>query len=594
MLISRRPVTVLAVVLLAASAGAQTFQHDGTIPWDPALGSPGVLNRTVAVDASGDGRLDLFVRGGPNDNQIVFFDGPWTGAGGLTTGIACADFDAAPGQGPNDIAALAFVGSTGLCLLARNALTSETFEFQSPTNLSEGPWINAKLVRTGNVDGAGSLDYVGVKSDGRTLILRANGGPTNLEVNVGRDILDVVLVDWGPAGASEIAVLSAQGVEIRSASLAAVDAISPSPGYVSKAIAALAVPNENDRLAWIGTKVATGTTHFAVLKRLATRVENLRELDASDATASRILTGDYDADGDTDVVISRTSSIAPWYITSSGTIQSMPWFGAKSTVDMGEAGPTNAGAPVLARFANEPYLELVIPTFETNTAELDLFVFEPVERLLGADVFLFAPVQNYDVLFLDDDAVPADPQVREMRFQVNFQDEVLASQGLPDNRRLEVTIFQGVAGNNVSNLIDKRYWIAWPQAIVDTTLTFHDIRFKLPVGATQDCTVVPRFIEVRQVRVTSNFAVIESGPTYTFGIARHTGDFLQYWPGFGEESVLLKNPQDQNSSFPCQQSFSTNPVHASAIVIRRKPNPISQNGVPLPIPDEQTGGVISN
>jgi len=579
---ARRPIVVLFTVLLAAPAAAQ-LEHEVSVPWNTALGSPGLLGRSTSIDATGDGRLDLFVRGGAGNAEIVFFDGVWSGSGSLNTGIACRDFDAAPNAGPDEIGALAFVNSSGLNLLKRNPLASPTFAFESPTSVAAGPWIDAKIVRTGDVDGVGSLDYVGVKADGRTLILRANGGPSDLEVDVGRDILDVVLVNWAPGAAREIAVLSLQGVEIRSGSLSPIDALVVA-GHNSVAIASLAVPSEAvDRLAWIGKKVATGRTHFALLRQALPRVHNLLELDAQDATAFGISTGDVDGDLDTDVVITRTSTGAPWYLASAPYAQT-PWFSGK--VEISVPSPTmSVGQAVLARFANDDTTELVLPAYSGSNAKLELFISPMVSRLVSADVFQFVPdifEDDPEVLLL----VDPNPQFREVRFQLNFLNESLAPPAVGEDRRFEVTVWKVAQGsNNVAPNAETRYWIDWPAVTPYQGFILHGVRLPLPAPDSVHCDLVPRFIEVRQVRTTPAGVVIESGPTYTFGVSRGNADYGQYWPSgqsheFADLRLISGVP---NSNFFCPDPADS-PVHASAIVIRRKPNPVAGQGVLLPAP----------
>lgn len=575
------------LLALAGTAGAQSapFNLEARIPWGPSLGAPNALNRTVAGDASGDGYLDLFVRGGTGDNRIVYFDSLWSPAGSINTGIACADFDIAPGKGVDGAAALAFVDGTGLWHLKFDRTTGT---FLSPVIVADGAaWANAQLVRTGNFDVASALDYAGVKADGHTLVLRANGGPSNVEVDVGSTILDMAFLQWAPGSGHQLAVLTPGGVQLYLGTGGGAGSV-PMPGYTSKAMAVLPVPSAVDRLAWIGTTPA-GKTAFAVLRRQTPAVENLVELDPTDTSADSLTTGDMDGDGDTDVIVGRSSNRSPWYIPNGAA--AVPWFNPTSKMTFAWSSVYSAaGAPVVAPFVNGELPRLVVPTYApAGGAELAVFA-HTANDLSSSDVFLFQPATSYQVQLLTaPDTQQGVPQ-RDLHFQMNFQGEVLAAPPTgPEDRRLEVTIYDGhPTTNNTTSGMDRRYWIGWPANIATADVTFDGIRFALPDVGSDDCDLVPRFVEVRQIRIGYGTTIVESGPTYTFGVIRNEADMDQYDPLWGPEAadLLHGNPL---ASFDCISNPGDNAVHASALVRRNKPLPVSDpSPPPVPLPDQTT------
>ncbi len=592
---SRSSLILPALLLLSTSAAAQ-FGYEDTIPWGASLGSPGTLGRSVALEATGDGQLDLFVRAGTNNDHLVFFDGIWQGSGGLDTAITCNDFDAAPAQGPSGIAALAFVDSGGLKLLQRNAMSSSSFAFETPTTLEAGSWAGAKMLRVADLRGTGGLDYVGVKADGQSLLLRSNTGSgwVTTEVNTGRDILDIVLLNWTPTTNWEIAVLSSQGVDIRNLSLNQADSVVVS-GHTSTSIARIpATPPSTDYLAWIGTNLSTALTDFAVLHRIAPRVDNLAELSSWDWSATKLTTVDFNNDGIVDVLVTRGSTRALWQMLNSGTSSTPPAFDPTQKTELTwTSSMQHSGPPVAAHFeCSLNVMDLVVPAYSGTNAELALFRKAMPLFLTGNDLFRFAQDPNDpvppEVLFLESPS----QTTFEFQFMINFGDEVLTppGSGTAENRHLEVTIFTGYPGmTNVYNTQSSinRYWIDWPAGGVQATdLTLSGLYVSLPANPDPplECAVLPRFLEVRQIRVDSaGTTVIESGPTYTFGHIRNVTDQQTYLPSGGfEEAELLTGSTHQN--FGCEDNSGINPVHARAIVMRRKPNPITNTPILLPLP----------
>lgn len=589
--LSRRFRFVPSLLLLSVSATAQwSLETTVSKPAGLASGDP---KGSVALDATGDGRLDLFVRFG---SEIAFFDNAWQGGGGLATGVSCTDFDAAAGQGPDGVAALAFVDGTGLKLLRRNAIYSTSFAFETPTLLEAGSWAGARLVRAADLDGNGTMDYVGLKVDGRTLLLRRDtgSGPVTTEVDTSRDILDIVLINWQGSSNLEIAAQSGLGVDVRNLSLGQVDAISPA-GHSTTAIARLPVPGSStDSLAWIGTNLVSLHTDLAVLKKSAPRIDNLVELDAQDASAVRLATGNLTDDLGTDVVVQRGSGRTLWLLSNSSA--GVPVFvpSTKTEIDWSSSMAYSA-QPIVERFSGAKLHELLVPTYSANSAEL-VILRPPTSHLGSSDVIRLTPEFEGDVppeaLCLP---VDSQPYQREFRVGVRFPPvkEVQDPQGQDQALRIEVTIFTAVEGaNNVYNTVNQheRYWIDWPaNGLTGSDFVLQGLRIYAPSGDVPEnaCDFAPRFFEIRQVRVnTATLTVVESGQTYTFGYCRHGMDYSTHWPtGVFEQVDLHTVVNDPDSTYFCPGGGSINPVHAQAIVARRKPNPLLPAPVLLPVPE---------
>ena len=608
MQLSRLSLIPPALLFLSASAAAQ-WTLETRVPKSAVLGSADPKG-SVALEATGDGHLDLFVRFG---SAIAFFDNVWQGGGGVATGVTCTDFAAAPGEGPGGVAALAFVDAAGLKLLRRNAIYSTSFAFDAPVLLEAGSWTGAKIVRAADLDRNGTTDYVGLAADGRTILLRRDtgSGPVTTQVDTTRDQIDIVLLNWQGSENLEIAALSNNGVEVRNLNLGQVDAIAPS-GHNSVAIARLPLPAPTeadpghiyDALAWIGTNTVSLHTDFAVLRKAAPRIQNLGELDPVDASAASLATGNLSGTpvnagtglAATDVVVQRASGRALWFLkNTSSTAEPLFDLANKSDIDW-SSNMANSSSPVVARFSGAKRAEVLVPAYGATEAELAILR-SPMASVGSSDILRLLPENSNDVppeaLCMP---VSSQPLQREFRVGVRFPTKEIADpQGSSEALRIEVTIFTGAPGlPNVLNTVSEheRYWINWPANWVNNVdLVLQGLNIYAPSGSggEETCEFAPRFFEIRQVRVnTTNLTVVESGEAYTFGYCRNNTDYTTYWPttGSNEGVDLHTHVNDSQSYFTCNAGGGNiNPVHAQAIVARRKPNPLQPAPVLLPVPE---------
>jgi len=211
----RTLLSLAPLVLIAASVAAQSsppplqFSLDNSIEWPGSFGSA-AFKRVIVGDFNADGIRDAAVLSG---TQAAFLNAPTTWRWALALSGAVNDIDSSRGLGTNGYDAIAAVASDGLKLYTFNL---STHDFSSSVVSSSSPWLNAKLVRSADINGSGVSDYVGVASDARTVILRydVSGTPTESSFTTSYDISDILLLQWDNDSPLEIACLDTFGVEV--------------------------------------------------------------------------------------------------------------------------------------------------------------------------------------------------------------------------------------------------------------------------------------------------------------------------------------------------------------------------------------------
>lgn len=292
--------TAALCALLGSPLRAQSvLEFEGeqvSVPWSPSQGSfgrsvhgcltPGVVPDVVVL--CGDVPFVL-VDADPYDAKVQL-------------ALQVTDLDVLTAGAPGGADALATVGAAGLQLTwfdaAVDGFTSQT--------ISGGAWSGARLVRAIDVSGDGQPDLVGVAADGVTLLVLVAQGPAlsfapAASGEAGAQVRDVKAVQWDGDAACELALLSDLGVEVREADGTPLDQwLSVLPGGAIARLRQQGMPT--DRIAWI-TAYAPPAQQFLMTLAPGGATHDMVDLGALDAFAA--LGGDYDLDGDDDLLVSH-------------------------------------------------------------------------------------------------------------------------------------------------------------------------------------------------------------------------------------------------------------------------------------------------
>lgn len=399
--------------VLAAPAVAQTFTSfvpDEPIAWPANVN--GNAARTVSADFTGDGVLDVFLMIGNQPTLVIDPDSAgWTYA--FTQPLSVNDFDRKPRAVGAVNADLAFVNAQGLQLLDVQA----GCDAPVVTVIEAGLWVGARVVRVGDVNADGLLDYVGIGSDQKKLLVRlgvATGSPTTTSVTLPSSTGEIVLLDWNGGGALELALLTYAGVELRQFD-GSVLWTSANTGPRGDAITRMR-PNgaELDSLAWVRKKGSTGTQELLVFEYDgSTSTPLVRTTDLTDAWAGTSVFGIASADvrgnatevgggvepttdDDLDLVTFDQSNFGPRFFlnTSPASIPGGNYFSADASERIGLGGlmqPMPAGnqaRPAFADLTGDGYPDLLVPVQSTALCLLrgqpPPF---PVPMLYGTEVY---------------------------------------------------------------------------------------------------------------------------------------------------------------------------------------------------------------
>jgi len=292
------------LALLAPPAAAQaTHPFEGvqhTHPWPQGAGASGPYTRGAAADLDGDLVRDVTILDGGQPVAFLGID-EWLAPTNLP--LTANDVDALACASPDGRDALVVVNATGvqMCWLSE---ATHTF---SMSTLAAGAFAGSELVRSGDLDGDGATDILALGADGltfRPLFGQSGGGFAAGTTFTALDtVRDVVLLRWDGDLPLEVAVLSDSGVEVYDLDGSVLSVFtSVLPGGCLCLLRQ--VGQSQDRLAWITEYAPPASQWLMVLSPAGS--SDVIDLGALDAVAA--VNGDYDLDGDDDVLISHRYS----------------------------------------------------------------------------------------------------------------------------------------------------------------------------------------------------------------------------------------------------------------------------------------------
>ena len=206
------------VAWTAAVAVAEENPHLAHVPAESRIDwttpKTGVIGRTTVGDiGSGSGLSAVVIRGG---RASCVLSPASHGAMWLIDGVA-TDAAFVAGIGPAGTDVLAVVSPTGLVLKTYDPDAPDRFSVES---VAAAGWVDAQLVRAGDLDGDGDADLIGVGVDRRTVLTLYNDGANgwlsgaSFQVQSDRVVRDLAVIGWTGATPREIAVCSTWGTEI--------------------------------------------------------------------------------------------------------------------------------------------------------------------------------------------------------------------------------------------------------------------------------------------------------------------------------------------------------------------------------------------
>jgi len=294
---------LLLAVLPALAAAQATHPFEGVEhahAWPQGAGSSGAFTRGVATDFDGDLVADVTILDGDQPVTFLGID-EWLAPTNLP--LTANDIDALAGASPDGRGALAVASASGIQLVW---LAEATHAFATST-LAAGAFAGSKLVRTGDLDGDGATDILALDADGltfRPLLAQSAGGyASGASFTAIHTVRDALLLRWDGDLPLEVAVLSDEGVEVYDQDGSVLNVFSSVlPGGCLCVLRQAG--QAQDRLAWITEYAPPASQWLMVLSPAGS--SDVIDLGALDAVAA--VNGDYDLDGDDDVLISHRYS----------------------------------------------------------------------------------------------------------------------------------------------------------------------------------------------------------------------------------------------------------------------------------------------
>ncbi len=377
MMLRNSALAALGLVLLAPYLPAQEVHEFGgthvTTPWPAGIGASGPFGRCVSARLTPDAIPDAVVLDGLEPVVLIDADPRFAP---FELPLAALDLDRVRGAGPGGRDALAVVDAGGLRLV-RFDPPSWSFVVDP---IAAGAWAGARKVRAADLNGDGLDDLLGVAADGSTLLqLLAQGSPATFQSGgsaaTAFEVRQMCTLQWNADPGLEVAVLSNWGIQVlepEGTLLAQWPAVMPGGTMARLRQAGQAT----DRLAWI-TAWAPPAQQWLMTLAPGGAVNDLLDLGALDAFAA--VGGDYDLDGDDDLLVSHHfSNELIWFENQRGSSNPLgPSFALlQQQMTLFRVGPPGAGAtlnqawPVVDDLDSDGDLDLLYAAETSMTLEL--------------------------------------------------------------------------------------------------------------------------------------------------------------------------------------------------------------------------------
>lgn len=390
----------LGAASLAGAATAQLVMHNNSaedyvamheserLYW-PAGPTPN-FKRTVAGDFRAEQSLDVAVLAG--DSVHLWHDASYSNLRVELVASDVNDIDTAP-QGVGLADGLAIVRSTGLFLVTLPVNPSDPPVITAVATSNPSVWNGAGLVRALDYNADGVTDYVGLASDGVTILrlLGGSGGATESFVSP-HTVHDLGVMLWDLDSARELAVATSSGTFIHELVGATVWAPATTMDSGKNCFTLTVLRGVGrDRVAWA---LDVGSEEEIHVARIGFAVEVVTLQLGTEVVG--LSAADGDGDGDIDIVFNTRAHLAPVYLRNHNPAipafaTSIAWGAA--VVDSDVDIPTwpasnNTCAPLFRDFDydGKADLFLALPQTSTTLNQSPAGVYMPWTNLPGIPV----------------------------------------------------------------------------------------------------------------------------------------------------------------------------------------------------------------
>ncbi|MCC7173346.1 MAG: VCBS repeat-containing protein [Planctomycetes bacterium] len=349
---SRIHTTLFTAVAAAALAGASSATNDpyGSILNVVDNSGSGLsalipVSKLVFADVSGHGTRDCV---GLYNGEVCLFYSP----GGLDLALKVQ-----PANGTVDLCTVApatgagprrLVTTNSIGMFVWSLSKSGSWANVQLTGSGASNWINASMLRSGDVDGDGIEDVAGIASDGQTMLFAYGNGSGGFTTQVGPSFVHVVsdftLANLDADAALEVAGMQANGVSIREVSTGTQTMFLRATGAV-QCLTTLHRAGQTDQVAWLTTQTPGSNT----VLYLANQSSYELPITLGGRIASFASAGDFNADGLDDLLVSHANWTASTLYTRIASTPPTPSFSPNPTdacdisVDGSAVGTQNPG-----------------------------------------------------------------------------------------------------------------------------------------------------------------------------------------------------------------------------------------------------------
>jgi hypothetical protein len=324
--------------------------------WPASFGTPS-FTRTASGELTGDGMPDAVTLSGTQPVllwNVAYYDAQ------IELPRQANDFDIAAYTGTLGPDGVAVVNGTGLELITLTSPTSF-----SGAVIEQGVWAGALRLRCGNIDSSGPIDFVGIASDGHEVLVRYGDASSTTSFTSTNAVLGLEIGQWD-LGALEIFLLTTSGLELYEPDgtpVASFANAGTSGGFMTILRAS------RDRVACV---FPTTFTHELRIYRagFSTPTETVA---LPTLLPAGLTSGDFDGDGDFDIVVSHKSHLAPLLRLNQGP--GSIWFTQSASVWMyvdddlleGSSGSDNTATPLCADMDFDGKADLLVPAHQTSS-----------------------------------------------------------------------------------------------------------------------------------------------------------------------------------------------------------------------------------